>query len=60
MLNLLINDVEQLATAFDLNESDKYIVANLLDKIKACKALKLSYISTYYEEELSTFLKSKE
>ncbi|HIB1799050.1 TPA: hypothetical protein ACWWAQ_001861 [Enterococcus faecium] len=60
MLNLLTNDVEQLAKAFDLSDQEKYIVANYLDKIRACKALKLSYISSYYEEELSTFLKSKE
>ena len=60
MLNLLTNDVEQLAKAFDLSDQEKYIVANYLDKIIACKALKLSYISSYYEEELSTFLKSKE
>lgn len=60
LLNLLTNDVNELAKAFDLNESEKYIVANLLDKIKACKALKLTYIASYYEESLSEFLRSKE
>lgn len=60
MLNLLTNDVNELAKAFDLNESEKYIVANLLDKVKACRSLKLTFLSDHYEEELATFLKSKE
>lgn len=59
MLNLLTNDVNKLAKAFDLNESEKYIVANLLDKIKSCRALKLTFLAVHYEESLSEFLKSK-
>ncbi|EMF0331348.1 hypothetical protein CYQ82_10155 [Enterococcus faecium] len=60
MLNLLTNDVDQLAKSFDLSDQEKYIVANYLDKIKSCKSLKLTYLSSHYEEELATFLKSKE
>lgn len=59
MLNLLTNDVEQLAKAFDLSDQEKYIVANYLDKVKACRSLKLTFLADHYEESLSEFLKSK-